>query len=61
MMNQQDADKLFYRLQGGAQIYFCMMLGIVEALEQLAISGGIECSTFLKKQLQANDQRHIQV
>lgn len=60
----EQADKLFDRLQGGAQIYFCglkgMMPGILEALEQVAISRGIDWSTFLK-QLQANHQWHVEV
>jgi ferredoxin--NADP+ reductase len=60
----EQADKLFDRLQGGAQIYFCglkgMMPGILTALEQVAVSRGIDWSTFLKE-LQANHQWHVEV
>ena len=60
----EQADKLFDRLQDGAQIYFCglkgMMPGILVALEQVAVSRGMDWSTF-QKQLQANHQWHVEV
>lgn len=60
----QQADKLWDRLERGANIYFCglkgMMPGILQALEQVAISRGIDWSTKVKE-YQANHQWHVEV
>jgi ferredoxin--NADP+ reductase len=61
---QQNSDKLFERLEGGANIYFCglkgMMPGILEALEQVAVSRGIVWSDKLKE-YKDNHQWHVEV
>jgi ferredoxin--NADP+ reductase len=61
---QEQADKLLHRLENGAHIYFCglkgMMPGILEALEQVAISRGLDWSATLKK-YQQNQQWHVEV
>jgi ferredoxin--NADP+ reductase len=61
---QQNSDKLFERLEGGANIYFCglkgMMPGILQALEQVAISRGIVWAEKLKE-YKDNHQWHVEV
>ena len=61
---QQNADKLFEKMQNGAVIYFCglkgMMPGILEALEEVAMQRGLDWTTTLK-QWQANHQWHVEV
>jgi ferredoxin--NADP+ reductase len=61
---QQHSDKLWERLEGGAHIYFCglkgMMPGILQALEQVAISRGMDWTVTLKK-YQQNNQWHVEV
>lgn len=58
------ADELFQKLDNGAVIYFCglkgMMPGILEALEKVATSRGIDWSSKLKE-LQSNHQWHVEV
>ncbi|CAJ1936853.1 unnamed protein product [Cylindrotheca closterium] len=58
------ADDLMERLDNGAHIFFCglkgMMPGILEALEQVAISKGLDWSTKLKE-YKANHQWHVEV
>lgn len=59
------ADELFDKLLNhGAVIYFCglkgMMPGILEALEKVAVSKGMDWSATLK-QLKANNQWHVEV
>lgn len=58
------ADELFQKLDNGAVIYFCglkgMMPGILEALENVATSRGIDWSSKLKE-LQNNHQWHVEV
>ena len=60
----EQADKLFERLENGANIYFCglkgMMPGILEALEQVATSRGMSWSQKLKE-YKANHQWHVEV
>ena len=60
----EQADKLFQRLEGGANIYFCglkgMMPGILQALEAVATSKGIVWADKLKE-YQANHQWHVEV
>ena len=60
----QNADRLFHQLEGGAHIYFCglkgMMPGILEALEGVATSKGMEWSTILSK-YKSNGQWHVEV
>ncbi|KAG7351664.1 ferredoxin-NADP+ reductase [Nitzschia inconspicua] len=61
---QQQADKLLERLENGAHIYFCglkgMMPGILEALEQVAMSRRLDWTSTLKK-YQQNNQWHVEV
>mmetsp|Transcript_28238 Transcript_28238/g.39736 ORF Transcript_28238/g.39736 Transcript_28238/m.39736 type:complete len:414 (-) Transcript_28238:216-1457(-) len=61
---QQQSQELWDRLDNGAQIYFCglkgMMPGIVEALEQVAVSRGEDWSAKLQ-QLKENHQWHVEV
>eukprot|EP00521_Asterionellopsis_glacialis_P006615 CAMPEP_0195284832 /NCGR_PEP_ID=MMETSP0707-20130614/2895_1 /TAXON_ID=33640 /ORGANISM="Asterionellopsis glacialis, Strain CCMP134" /LENGTH=425 /DNA_ID=CAMNT_0040344233 /DNA_START=119 /DNA_END=1396 /DNA_ORIENTATION=- len=61
---QQQSQELWDRLDKGAQIYFCglkgMMPGIVDALEQVAISRGEDWSAKLQ-QLKENHQWHVEV
>lgn len=58
------ADDLMERLDNGAHIYFCglkgMMPGILEALEQVAISKGLDWGTKLKE-YKSNHQWHVEV
>jgi ferredoxin--NADP+ reductase len=60
----EQASKLLDRLEGGAQIYFCglkgMMPGILLALQQVATERGLDWNVKLK-QLQANHQWHVEV
>jgi ferredoxin--NADP+ reductase len=60
----QQADQLLERLQGGANIYFCglkgMMPGILEALEDVCESKGLDFGQKLKE-WQANHQWHVEV
>jgi ferredoxin--NADP+ reductase len=61
---QQNANKLFERLENGAHIYFCglkgMMPGILQALEDVATSRGVDWSSTMKK-YQQNNQWHVEV
>jgi ferredoxin--NADP+ reductase len=61
---QQNSDKLWQRLEDGAHIYFCglkgMMPGILQSLEQVAISRGMDWTATLKK-YQQNNQWHVEV
>lgn len=58
------ADDLMTRLDNGAHIYFCglkgMMPGILEALEQVALSKGLDWSSKLKE-YKDNHQWHVEV
>jgi ferredoxin--NADP+ reductase len=58
------ADDLMERLDNGAHIFFCglkgMMPGILDALEQVAISKGLDWNTKLKE-YKANHQWHVEV
>jgi ferredoxin--NADP+ reductase len=58
------ADDLMSRLDNGAHIYFCglkgMMPGILDALEQVAVSKGLDWSTKLKG-YKDNHQWHVEV
>jgi len=58
------ADDLMERLENGAHIYFCglkgMMPGILEALERVAASKGMDWSAKLKE-YKANHQWHVEV
>jgi ferredoxin--NADP+ reductase len=60
----QQADQLLERLQGGANIYFCglkgMMPGILEALEDVCETKGLDFGEKLKE-WQANHQWHVEV
>lgn len=60
----QNADRLFDQLEGGAHIYFCglkgMMPGILEALEGVANSKGMDWSSTLSK-YKSNGQWHVEV
>jgi ferredoxin--NADP+ reductase len=60
----QQADQLLERLQGGANIYFCglkgMMPGILEALEDVCETKGLDFGDKLKE-WQANHQWHVEV
>jgi len=61
---KQKSEHLFSKLESGAIIYFCglkgMMPGILEALEEVATSKGIDWPTALKK-YQSNHQWHVEV
>jgi ferredoxin--NADP+ reductase len=61
---KQNSEELFAKLESGAIIYFCglkgMMPGILEALEEVATSKGIDWATALKK-YQSNHQWHVEV
>jgi ferredoxin--NADP+ reductase len=61
---KQNSELLFSKLESGAIIYFCglkgMMPGILEALEEVATSKGIDWPTALKK-YQSNHQWHVEV
>jgi len=60
----QQADQLLERLQGGANIYFCglkgMMPGILEALEDVCEEKGLNFADKLKE-WQGNHQWHVEV
>lgn len=60
----EQADKLFSKLENGAHIYFCglkgMMPGILEALESVVTSKGLDWSTTLAK-YKSNGQWHVEV
>lgn len=60
----QQADQLLERLQGGANIYFCglkgMMPGILEALEDVCEQKGLVFADKLKE-WQGNHQWHVEV
>jgi ferredoxin--NADP+ reductase len=60
----QNADRLFDQLEGGAHIYFCglkgMMPGILDALEGVANSNGMDWSSTLSK-YKSNGQWHVEV
>jgi ferredoxin--NADP+ reductase len=61
---KENSIELFQKLEAGAVIYFCglkgMMPGILDALEEVATSQGIDWSTTLKK-YQSNHQWHVEV
>lgn len=61
---RENSQQLFSKLEAGAVIYFCglkgMMPGILEALEEVATSKGIDWSAALKK-YQKNHQWHVEV
>ena len=60
----QEADLLLEKLSQGAVIYFCglkgMMPGILESLEQVCASKGLNFQDQLR-QWQANHQWHVEV
>lgn len=60
----QKSEELFSKLESGAVIYFCglkgMMPGILEALETVATSKGLDWTSLLKK-YQSNHQWHVEV
>ena len=60
----ENANEFFTRLDGGANVYFCglkgMMPPILETLEQVAISRGINWDE-KQKALKANNQWHVEV
>ena len=61
---QQNAEELFQRIDAGAVVYFCglkgMMPPILDTLEQVAVSKGIDWSAKMKE-LKANGQWHVEV
>jgi len=61
---KQNSEELFQKLENGAVIYFCglkgMMPGILDALEEVATSKGIDWAASLKK-YQKNHQWHVEV
>lgn len=61
---KQKSGELFQKLESGAVIYFCglkgMMPGILDALEEVATSKGIDWAVALKK-YQKNHQWHVEV
>jgi ferredoxin--NADP+ reductase len=60
----QHADELFAKLENGAHIYFCglkgMMPGILDALEQVATTKGMDWKTKLSE-YKSNKQWHVEV
>ena len=60
----ENATKLFDRLENGAHLYVCglkgMLPGILETLEQVATSRGMDWQTTLKK-YKSNNQWHVEV
>lgn len=60
----EQADKLFGRLENGAHIYFCglkgMMPGILEALEDVCASRGLDWTSKMKE-WKSNNQWHVEV
>ena len=61
---KENADELFSKLEAGAHIYFCglkgMMPGILDALEEVATSKGLDWKTTLTK-YKSNKQWHVEV